>query len=189
MIIEEIPISKIEVWEKNLKVRATSTTAYNRTKKQILELKPFKPATAFPENGKYFILGGRLRYFVMKDLKYKTMDLSIVHPKTDAEKWKYVLADNDQGSEWLEDKLAEELLPLIGQINLEDFNLDIGKSISIKDVIENFAPDIPDPKNREEPKLDSERFIEIYCSNQDLQEIQSILDEWSKRDGVTINIS
>lgn len=189
MDIKQILISKIEVWPKNIKVRATSTEAYNRTKKQIIELKPFKPATAYPENGKYFILGGRLRYFVMKDLKLKTMDLSIVHPKTDADKWKYVLADNDQGSEWLEDKLAEELLPLIGQINLEDYNLDIGKSISIKEVIENFAPDMPDTTKPKEPKLDSERFIEIYCSNQDLKEIEPKLREWSKKDGITINIS
>lgn len=48
---------------------------------------------------------------------------------------------------------------------------------------------IPEPTTQTEPQLDSERMIEIYCSNADLDEFTATLDEWGKRTGVTVNIS
>lgn len=49
--------------------------------------------------------------------------------------------------------------------------------------------ELPDPQPQQEPQLDSECFVEIYCSQADLDEFGATLDEWSKRAGVTINIS
>jgi hypothetical protein len=48
---------------------------------------------------------------------------------------------------------------------------------------------LPDAKPQAEPRLASECFIEIYCSQRDLDEFGATLDEWSKRKGVTVNIS
>lgn len=48
---------------------------------------------------------------------------------------------------------------------------------------------IPEPKPQQEPELKADHLIEIYCSAQDLSEFQQVLDGWSKRSGVTINIS
>lgn len=48
---------------------------------------------------------------------------------------------------------------------------------------------LPDPKAQRDPVLAAEHFIEIYCSGADLAEFTATLGEWSKRDGVTINIS
>jgi hypothetical protein len=48
---------------------------------------------------------------------------------------------------------------------------------------------LPDVSPQLEPQLKSEVLIEIRCSEKDLQEFESILDEWSKHSGVTVNIS
>lgn len=48
---------------------------------------------------------------------------------------------------------------------------------------------VPDPPLQQEPTLPGEVFIEIYCSKNDLKEFQQTLDEWSKRKGVTVNVS
>jgi hypothetical protein len=52
-----------------------------------------------------------------------------------------------------------------------------------------YGIDIPDPEPQKEPQLNSECFIEIYCSNSDLQDFRATFDEWSGRSTVTINIS
>lgn len=49
--------------------------------------------------------------------------------------------------------------------------------------------DIPDPTPQREPELQSERFIEIRCSNSAMVVMQDALDEWSEMPDVTINIS
>ncbi len=49
--------------------------------------------------------------------------------------------------------------------------------------------ELPDPQPQQEPQLDSECFIEIYCSQADLDEFGTTLNEWSRRNGVTVNIS
>ena len=52
-----------------------------------------------------------------------------------------------------------------------------------------YPIDIPDPQPQREPQLESECFIEIYCSREDLADFQATLDEWGRRGTVTINIS
>ena len=52
-----------------------------------------------------------------------------------------------------------------------------------------YPIDIPDPQPQREPQLESECFIELYCSRDDLADFQATLDEWGKRGTVTINIS
>lgn len=140
MEIKKIPISEVEVWKKNLEVRATRTEDYNHTKSQIQRLGIYKPVTAFPENGRYYILGGRLRYFVIRDLKHDHIDVSIVHPKTEAEKWEYVLSDNDQPSTWLEDKLAENLYQHLEAIRMEDYKITLAAGVPLGDLIDEFGP-------------------------------------------------
>lgn len=48
---------------------------------------------------------------------------------------------------------------------------------------------VPDPQPQKEPELKAERFIEIYCTDKDLEDFRTVLDEWSSRNTVTINIS
>lgn len=148
MEIKRVPISEVEVWEKNLLTRTTDAAGYNRTKKQIVKLDVYKPLVVFREDGKYKVLGGRTRYHVLKDLGHSEVDVSIVKPKTEAEKWEYALSDNDHSGDWIEDKLAGELFPLQEEIDLEDYRIDVGQSVSLKNVLEEFGSDFI-PKERE----------------------------------------
>jgi hypothetical protein len=56
-----------------------------------------------------------------------------------------------------------------------------------------LAPDVEitddDAKPQREPEVKSEKVVEIYCSAADLDEFESTLALWSKRVGVTVNIS
>lgn len=49
--------------------------------------------------------------------------------------------------------------------------------------------EIPDPKEQKEPELKGDHLVEIYCSQDDLKDFQEVLNVWSKRPSVTINIS
>lgn len=51
------------------------------------------------------------------------------------------------------------------------------------------GPVVPIPSDQEEPRLASERLIEIYCSGDDVTAFQPVLTEWGQRRGVTVNIS
>jgi hypothetical protein len=59
----------------------------------------------------------------------------------------------------------------------------------LREQIGNGLMKLPDPTPQQEPTLDSERFVEIYCSDNDLKEFEPTLNEWTKKEAVTINIS
>lgn len=140
MEIKRVPISEVEVWDKN--PRNIKTKDFERLKRQIQELGVYKPLICFRENGKYTTLGGNMRLRALKDLSMKEIDISIVEAKDEATKIKYALSDNDRVGQYDEQALAELTYPHIEEINLEDYKLDIGEPISLKDVIEDYGPDI-----------------------------------------------
>lgn len=140
MEIKRVPISEVEVWDKN--PRNIKTKDFERLKRQIQELGVYKPLICFKENGKYTTLGGNMRLRALKDLSIREIDISIVEAKDEAMKIKYALSDNDRMGQYDEQQLAELTYPHIEEINLEDYRIDIGEAISLKDVIENYAPDI-----------------------------------------------
>lgn len=48
---------------------------------------------------------------------------------------------------------------------------------------------LPDPSPQKEPEIQSECLIQIYCSYADVKDFSETLDKWSKKDGVTVDIS
>jgi len=48
---------------------------------------------------------------------------------------------------------------------------------------------IPDGKPLDDPRLETDRVIEVYCSNNDLLDFERTLNEWGNRATVTVNIS
>jgi hypothetical protein len=51
-----------------------------------------------------------------------------------------------------------------------------------------LSPEIPSAEPPSEPRT-SEVMIEIFCARADLEAFRATLTDWSKRDGVTLNIS
>jgi len=152
MKIIKVPIEKCELWDKN--PRGITKKDFERLKKQIQKLGVYKPLIACQENGKYIILGGNMRLRALQELGYKEVELSIVEAKTEKEKIEYSLSDNDRVGYYEEEKLAELIYPHLDELELEDFKIDIGEAISLKDVAEDFGPDIDDEKADEVPEID-----------------------------------
>lgn len=141
MIIKKVPISKINVWEKN--PRHINTKDFERLKKQIQELGVYKPLICIQENGKYIVLGGNMRFRALKALGIKDVEISIVEAKTEAMMIKYALSDNDRAGSYIEQDLAELVYPYIEEINLEDFKVELVEPwIDLAMVIERFGSDI-----------------------------------------------
>lgn len=146
MNIKKVPISDVNVWEKN--PRNIKTKDFERLKRQIKELGIYKPLICVRENGRFVTLGGNMRLRALKDMGIEEIDISIVKAETEAQRIKYALSDNDRAGEYDEQQLAELVYPHIEEINLEDFKVDLGYSVSIKNVLEEFGPDFI-PKEKE----------------------------------------
>jgi len=150
--IKKVSINDVNLWKDN--PRNIKTADFKRLKKQIEELGVYKPLIACPENGGYTILGGNMRLRALKDMGLKEVDISIVKPKSKAEKIKYALSDNDRVGEYMGDELAELVYPHIEEIDLSDYKVDLGEPVDIKNVIEDYAPDLEETR-----RSLAERFI------------------------------
>jgi len=58
MNIIKVPISKVKPWEDN--PRNIKRQDFDRLKRQIKDLGVYKPLIAFPENGQYIGVGGKI---------------------------------------------------------------------------------------------------------------------------------
>jgi DNA modification methylase len=142
MNIEHVPISKVIPWDKN--PRGITQKDYARLKKQIEELGVYKPLVAVKENGKYVVLGGNMRIRALKELGHDEVEISVVKARTEAERIKYALSDNDRAGFYEEEKLAELVYPHLDEIDLAEFKVDLGEALDLKQVVERFGPDIDD---------------------------------------------
>ena len=164
-----MPIDKVACWDKN--PRNIKTVDFDRLKKQILWAKDFvpqsaeeqlllyammKPLIVFPENGGYTVLGGNMRLRALKELGEKEVEVSIVHPKTEAQKIQISLIDNDRAGETDEQQLAELVWPHIAEINLADYKVDLGEAVDLKSLIEGIGPDLDDKGPDEEAETENE---------------------------------
>ncbi|GAG52037.1 unnamed protein product, partial [marine sediment metagenome] len=151
MNIQKVPISKVQLWDKN--PRNIKTKDFERLKRQIQELGVYKPMIAYPENGGFTVIGGNMRLQALKALGINEVEISVVNPKDEAEKIKIALSDNDRAGEYEEDKLAELVYPFIEDIKLEDYKVDLGEAVDLQSVIEDFAPNL-DGTEDEVPEID-----------------------------------
>ena len=142
MNIERVSIDQVVPWDKN--PRGITTKDFARLKKQIAELGVYKPLIAYREDGHYVVLGGNMRIRALKEMGLKEVEVSVVEAKTEAERIKYALSDNDRAGFYEEDKLAELVYPHIGELDLAEFKVDLGEALDLKGVIERFGPDIDD---------------------------------------------
>jgi DNA modification methylase len=142
MNIERVPISKVVPWDKN--PRGIKTKDFDRLKKQITKLGVYKPLVCYRENGHYVVLGGNMRIRALKDLGIEEVEVSIITPKSEAQKIEYALSDNDRVGYYEEEALAELVYPHIKDIDLGEFKVDLGEPIDLKQVVERYGPDIDD---------------------------------------------
>lgn len=130
---ETVSIKKLTGWDKN--PRGIKKDDYNRLKKQIQDLGVYKPLLV---NEDYVVLGGNMRLKVLTDLGVENVWVSVVKASTPEMMTKYALSDNDEAGYYEEQALAELLMPL--EINLDDYRVNLGKPISITELLAKFGP-------------------------------------------------
>jgi hypothetical protein len=138
--IRRVSISLVEPWEKN--PRNIRTVDFERLKRQILRLGVYKPLVCYEASGQFVVLGGNMRLRALKALGLNEVDISVVHPKTEAEKIEYALSDNDRAGFYEEDKLAELVFPHAQEINLGEFHVDLASSVDLGKFVERYTPDL-----------------------------------------------
>lgn len=156
MEIRTIPISAVEPWDKN--PRAILKKDFERLKKQILKLGVYKPLVCYEDSGKFVALGGNMRLRALQELGMAEVDISIVHPKTEAAKIEYNLSDNDRVGFYQEQELAELVFPFADDIGLEDYKIDLGESSTLKEILKDHGPG-------EENEAQEESEPMIICPN------------------------
>ena len=160
MEIVKVPIGQVKPWDKN--PRGIKTKDFERLKKQILELGVYKPLVAYPDGDNFVVLGGNMRIRALKDLGIPEVDVSVVHPKDEAEKIKIALSDNDRAGFYEQDKLAELVYPHVQDLNLGDFKLDLGEPIDLKGFIDRYAPSDPDADRSSRDEEETYHFDIVF---------------------------
>uniref|UniRef100_A0A6M3JVP2 Putative methyltransferase n=1 Tax=viral metagenome TaxID=1070528 RepID=A0A6M3JVP2_9ZZZZ len=130
-------ISNLKNWDRN--PRAIKKEDFERLKRQIKEHDIYKPLLITSDGT---VLGGNMRFKAYKEIGMEQVWVSIVDPKTEAEKLKYALSDNDRVGYYVDQDLAELIQEYGVEINLEDYKVDLGQALSLADVLNQFAPDV-----------------------------------------------
>ncbi len=173
-------ITNLRNWDKN--PRAIKKEDFERLKKQIQELGQYKPILVTSDGE---VLGGNMRLKAYQALGISRIWISVVDPKTEAEKLKYALSDNDRAGYYVDQDLAELIQEYGVEINLEDYKVDLGQALSLADVLNQFAPDIEEDEapavaeGEPESKLGEVYQLgrhKLYCGNTETDLDKLIVD-------------
>lgn len=192
-----IPIKRARVWEKNPK-EGTRRRDYQRLKSYIKKFGIIRRWLVCPDKekrGSYIILGGNTRYQVVtrEFPEIQEIDVNVVYPKSEKEMLEYALMDNDQVSDYDLQKVAELAYPFREELDLTAIRLNVGDTRSLKNVIEDYAPDIDrkeDPDYEFSPELyESYNYLVLYFENEldwksamDTFEVKRV-KSWDSREG------
>lgn len=157
--IKTVPISDVKGWDKN--PRNIKIKDFERLKKQISRLGVYKPLVCYKDGRGYIALGGNMRLEALKELGHEEVEISIVHPKSEAEKLEYNLSDNDRAGEYDDQALAELVYNEKDTIDPDIFKFDLGNALSVDALLQQFGPkidageedDVPDPETEPTSEL------------------------------------
>ena len=157
-------IDKLRLWDKN--PRAINDVDFARAKRQMQEIKEitgewlYKPIVITPDGE---VLGGNQRLRVLRDLNVKEVWVNIVNPKTEADKLKIAISDNDNWGYYLEQNLAEMISEYKLEINLEDYKIDLGKPINLQILLDRYGPDVKEDEVPEVPEVATSKLGEVFA--------------------------
>lgn len=137
-------IDKLRSWDKN--PRDIKPEDFARLKKQIQRLDQYKPLLV-TESGE--VLGGNMRLKAFKELGITEIWVSVVQPKSEAEKLEYALSDNDQAGFYIEQDLAKLVQEYGLSVDLNSYKIDIGQNLTLTDLLNNVAGFEPNIKEKE----------------------------------------
>lgn len=164
-------LNTLFLWDKN--PRTIDVDKFNSLKKKIKRWGQFKPLI-ITENGE--VIGGNMRLRAYEEMGIEDVWVSVVYPKSEAEKIEIALADNELSGDWDELKLTELIAPFSDQIVLKDYELDLGRTTNLSDLFKSVSPD-GTPNESEEYK--EEYQVVVVCKNEGEQEqiYKNLLDQ------------
>lgn len=144
-------------WDKNPKI--VMREDFDRLKGYLTEFGQFKPLLIL-DNGE--VIGGNSRLEVMKEMGIKDVWVSIVAPKSDAQKLAISLADNDEVGRYVEEDLAALVMEYDGEINPKDYKINVGRDIDLEALLQSLGPGGEEPQVEDEEKKITRRTL-VTC--------------------------
>jgi hypothetical protein len=129
-------ISTLFNWSDN--PRAIKKDKFEELKHRITEYGQIKPLIITPDGE---VLGGNMRLRAMQELGIEDIWVSVVNPKTEAEKVKIALTDNEEMGYYEDQALAELIEKYKEDIDLTKYSVHLKDPISLADLLQQFAPE------------------------------------------------
>lgn len=156
--IETRPISSLKLWDKN--PRSIKTDRFNELKKSITEL-GFNDVLKITEDGT--VIGGNMRLRALEELGWQDVPVVVTNAKTDSEILRIALRDNEEFGYYEEEQVAELALAYLEPLELETFELHLGKPTKLNLLTDKFGPEVEED---EPPEVDETNVVsklgEIY---------------------------
>lgn len=175
-----VDIDLCELWLDN--PRNIRNDDMERLIEQIQELGQYKPLLAYESNGKWIVLGGNMRLMAMRQMEIKRVRIAPVVPKSESDKFKFAMSDNDRAGEYDEQQLAELVFKHKRHVDLKRYKVDLGKPLTLESLGKQFGNIDTD---RPEIELKKLREVVIECESEDEQRI---LYERFKSEGLKCRI-
>jgi DNA modification methylase len=157
-VIETRQINSLKLWDKN--PRSIKENRFNELKKSITEL-GFNDVLKITEDGT--VIGGNMRLRALQDLGWAEVPVVVTTAKTDAEILRIALRDNEEFGYYEEEQVAELALAYLDPLELETFELHLGKPTKLNLLTDKFGPEIEED---EPPEVDESNVVsklgEIY---------------------------
>ena len=158
-------IDKLRSWEKN--PRGIRTADFERLKNQIQMLgedlipaHQYKPLLITPDGE---VLGGNMRLKAYQDLGFTDIWVSIVNPKSEAEKLEYALSDNDRAGYYEDDKLQQLINEYKDDIDLDLYKVDLASNLDLQSVINQISPDTSEAGQGEQEVDENTYSLDHKC--------------------------
>lgn len=151
-------INELRNWSDN--PRSIKPDRFQELKNRITEFGQIKPVIITPDGE---VLGGNMRLKAMKELGIEDIWVSIVEPKTEAQKIKIALTDNEEMGFYEDKQLVDLIEKYKGEIELGNYSIHLGEPISLEDLLAKFGPE-PDEDEAPEVSLDEpiSKLGEVY---------------------------
>jgi len=151
MRIEKRKTNDLKIWENN--PRTITKEAFERLKKQIAELEPYKPLLINEEG---IVLGGNMRLRAFREMGINEIECSVVKAPTEELKLKYALSDNDQVGKTDAEVLAN-LIGSIPDIDFSNYAVYLREPANLQKLLNQFREVTEDTV----PEIDNEKVISL----------------------------
>ena len=140
--------------------RAIKKEKFEELKRRIKRLGQFKPLIV-TDDGE--VLGGNMRLRAYKELGITDVWVSVVHPKTEAEKIEIALTDNEEMGYYEDQALAELIAKYKDDIDLTKYSVHLKQPQTLQEILDQLSPEeVVEDEAPEAPEVAESKLGEVY---------------------------